>query len=118
MTTVLYSLLWLFIGTCASVLLTFLSVFPIHGLLRLTDAFGRRRGQLAQQRARNVVVALSVLILVMVVCFWLAAVVVGKWLDLPHTVALQLGVLLGGGGMGGMLWIFVSASLGQTIKDP
>jgi len=117
MTDLLPILLWLFIGVSTSVAWTFACIFPTWGAIKLIDVSGQRRNIPAERRRRSAVVAISTLLPLLLASLWYATVWVGNWLNLNHTTALQVGVLIGGCGMGSMLWIFIAASLDQTIKD-
>lgn len=118
MSALLHVLLWLIIGVSAGVAWTFVCVFPLWGLLKLVEASGRRRNLPAERRHRHAVIALSTSLPALLAVLWLATVWVGDWLGLAHATAVQVGVLVGGGGMSAMLWIFVAASMSQTIRDP
>lgn len=118
MTAVLLVLLWLSIGGCAGAAWGFASVFPVWGLLRLIDVSGRRRNHQAGRRIRIAMIGLSVALPVLLAGLWLVSMLVVGWLELSHGTAFQVGVMAGGCGMCAMLWIFIGASLHQTIKDP
>lgn len=118
MSAILVVLLWLSIGACAGAAWGFASVFPVWGLLRLIDASGRRRNHQAGRRIRSAMIGLSVALPVLLAGLWLVSNRVVGWLELSHGTALQVGVMAGGCGMCAMLWIFIGASLHQTIRDP